>query len=111
MVNAAKVLQDLRASAERKPDVVVRLGKPLIDSGAVLKLDADAWLVYEQVAIAALDMGDDALALKCIQALEIKFPGSPRVRRLQGMQLEALGKLAEAGLIYKAILEEDETNV
>ena len=41
MVNAAKVLQDLRASAERKPDVVVRLGKPLIDSGAVLKLDAD----------------------------------------------------------------------
>ncbi|KAG9062008.1 ER membrane complex subunit 2 [Linnemannia hyalina] len=111
MVNAAKVLQDLRASAERKPDVVVRLGKPLIDSGAVLKLDADAWLVYEQVAIAALDMGDDALALKCIQALETKFPGSPRVRRLQGMQLEASGKLAEAGLIYKAILEEDETNV
>lgn len=27
------------------------------------------------------------------------------------MQLEAVGKLAEAGLIYKAILEEDETNV
>ncbi|KAK5805465.1 hypothetical protein F5H01DRAFT_353777 [Linnemannia elongata] len=111
MVNAAKVLQDLRASAERKPDVVVRLGKPLIDSGAVLKLDADAWLVYEQVAIAALDMGDDGLALKCIQALETRFPGSPRVRRLQGMQLEAVGKLAEAGQIYKAILEEDETNV
>ncbi|KAG0313583.1 ER membrane complex subunit 2 [Linnemannia gamsii] len=111
MVNAAKVLQDLRASAERKPDVVVRLGKPLIDSGAVLKLDADAWLVYEQVAIAALDIGDDGLALKCIQALETKFPGSARVRRLQGMQLEAVGKLTEAGQIYKAILEEDETNV
>lgn len=41
MVNAAKVLQDLRASAERKPDVVVRLGKPLVESGAVMKLDAD----------------------------------------------------------------------
>lgn len=27
------------------------------------------------------------------------------------MQLEAVGKLAEAGHIYKAILEEDETNV
>ncbi|KAF9125155.1 ER membrane complex subunit 2 [Mortierella sp. 14UC] len=111
MVNAPKLLQDLRASAERKPDVVVSLGKPLIDSGAVLKLDADAWLVYEQVAIAALDVGDDALAQKCIQALETKFPGSARVRRLYGMQMEAVGKLAEAGLIYKAILEEDETNV
>ncbi|KAG0287893.1 ER membrane complex subunit 2 [Linnemannia gamsii] len=111
MVNAAKVLQDLRASAERKPDVVVRLGKPLIDSGAVLKLDTDAWLVYEQVAIAALDIGDDGLSLKCIYALETKFPGSARVRRLKGMQLEAIGKLAEAGEVYKAILEEDETNV
>ncbi|KAF9334147.1 ER membrane complex subunit 2 [Podila minutissima] len=111
MVNAAKVLQDLRASAERKPDVVVRLGKPLVESGAVMKLDADAWLVYEQVAIAALDVGDDALAQKCIQALETKFPGSPRVRRLNGMELEAKGELLEAAKIYKAILEEDETNV
>ncbi|KAF9290745.1 ER membrane complex subunit 2 [Mortierella alpina] len=111
MVSAAKVLQDLRASAERKPDVVVRLGKPLVESGAVKKLDADAWLVYEQVAIAALDTGDDVLAQKCIQALEDKFPGSARVRRLHGMQLEAAGKLTEAGEIYKAILNEDETNV
>ncbi|KAF9184018.1 ER membrane complex subunit 2 [Haplosporangium sp. Z 767] len=111
MVNAAKVLQDLRASAERKPDVVVRLGKSLIQSGAVMKLDADAWLVYEQVAIAALDVGDDELAQRCIQALEKKFPGSARVQRLHGMQLEADGKLTEAAKIYKAILSEDETNV
>ncbi|KAI1314967.1 ER membrane complex subunit 2 [Mortierella claussenii] len=111
MVNAAKVLQDLRASAERKPDVVVKLGRPLVNSGAVMKLDADAWLVYEQVAIAALDVGDDVLAHKCIQALDAKFPGSARVRRLHGMQLEAVGKLMEAGEIYKAILQEDETNV
>ncbi|KAG0308136.1 ER membrane complex subunit 2 [Dissophora globulifera] len=111
MVNAAKVLQDLRASAERKPDVVVRLGKPLVESGAVKKLDADAWLVYEQVAIAALEVGDDTLAHRCIEALEAKFPGSARVRRLQGMQLEAVGRLEDAGEIYKAILREDETNV
>ncbi|KAG0221305.1 hypothetical protein B0O80DRAFT_532888 [Mortierella sp. GBAus27b] len=111
MVSAAKVLQDLRASAERKPDVVVRLGKPLVESGAVLKLDSDAWLVYEQVAIAALDVGDDALAQRCIQALEKKFPGSARVHRLHGMQLEAAGNLSQAAEIYKAILQEDETNV
>ncbi|KAF8928864.1 hypothetical protein EDD21DRAFT_19634 [Dissophora ornata] len=111
MVNAAKVLQDLRASAERKPDVVVRLGKPLVENGSIMKLDADAWLVYEQVAIAALDVGDDDLAQKCIDALEAKFPGSARVHRLNGMQFEAEGKLAEAGMIYKAILQEDETNV
>ncbi|KAG0053366.1 ER membrane complex subunit 2 [Gryganskiella cystojenkinii] len=111
MVNAAKVLQDLRASAERKPDVVVRLGKPLIESGAVMKLDADAWLVYEQVAIAALDVGNDSLAHKCIQALEAKFPGSARVKRLNGMQQEAIGNLPGAAEIYKSILEEDETNV
>ncbi|KAF9436143.1 ER membrane complex subunit 2 [Entomortierella beljakovae] len=111
MVSPAKALQDLRASAERKPDVVVRLGKPLIESGAVKKLDADAWLVYEQVAIAALDVGDDELAEKCIQALEKKFPGSARVRRLNGMKFEAAGKLVDAGAIYKSILEEDETNV
>ncbi|KAK3823201.1 MAG: hypothetical protein J3Q66DRAFT_331091 [Benniella sp.] len=111
MVSAAKVLQDLRASAERKPDIVVRLGKSLVETGAVLKLDADAWLVYEQVAIAALDVGDDALAVKCIEALGRRFPGSARVRRLEGMRLEAAGKLSEAGEIYKEILREDETNV
>ncbi|KAF9999704.1 ER membrane complex subunit 2 [Entomortierella chlamydospora] len=111
MVNAAKVLQDLRASAERKPDVVVKLGRQLIESGAVKKLDTDAWLVYEQVAIAALDVGDDALATKCIEALEQKFPGSARVHRLHGMQFEASGKLTDAAQIYKSILEEDETNV
>lgn len=110
-----------------------------------------AWLVYEQVAIAAFDLGDDVLAevfnlhfcfplfiieiisfdrliyryppdysiadysslflQKCIHALERKFPGSARVRRLNGMQLEATGKLVQAAEIYKAILKEDETNV
>lgn len=43
--------------------------------------------------------------------MEAKFPGSPRVRRLNGMELEAKGELLEASKIYKAILEEDETNV
>lgn len=33
------------------------------------------------------------------------------MRRLEGMQLEAAGKILEAGEIYKEILREDETNV
>ncbi|KAF9582282.1 ER membrane complex subunit 2, partial [Lunasporangiospora selenospora] len=69
------------------------------------------WPVYEQVAIAALDIGDDDLAQKCIKALEAQFPGSARVRRLHGMTLEAQGNLKDAGIIYKEILQEDETNV
>lgn len=33
------------------------------------------------------------------------------MNRLNGMRFEAVGKLTEAAEIYKAILEEDETNV
>ena len=42
------------------------------------------WSVYEQVMIAALDLGDDELIHKNMQKLKQKFPKSQRVERLQG---------------------------
>ena len=50
------------------------------------------WAVHEQVSIAALDVGDIAGASESINALKTKFPQSTRVKRLQGMKLEAQGR-------------------
>ena len=50
------------------------------------------WAVHEQISIAALDVGDIAEASESINALKAKFPQSKRVKRLQGMKLEAQGR-------------------
>jgi hypothetical protein len=42
------------------------------------------WSVYEQVLFAALDNGDEMLALSCFAKLKEKFPKSQRVMRLKG---------------------------
>ena len=48
---------------------------------------------------------------QCIAQLDVKFPGSPRVDKLRGLRLEALGKYDDALTLYNALLEADLTNV
>lgn len=40
-----------------------------------------------------------------------KFPGSPRVRILDGLRFEADGDVSRARAVYEALLKEDETNI
>ncbi|CAG8442746.1 6541_t:CDS:2 [Ambispora leptoticha] len=99
--SAVTTLQELRKTGERKSDLIVSLGETIIES---------VWSVYEQVFIAALDLKKDKLAKICLDNLEKRFANSPRVKILEGMKLEADGKLDDALTIYRNILETDESN-
>ncbi|KAF7730080.1 ER membrane complex subunit 2 [Apophysomyces ossiformis] len=118
---AVEELQHFRLTSERQSERVAALGARLIRDKQISNLGDEetqnnplvtVWPVYEQVTIAALDVGDLALADHCIDQLKTRFTEkSLRFRRLQGMRLEAEGKLGDAQAIYNSILQEDETNM
>eukprot|EP00904_Undaria_pinnatifida_P007350 jgi/Undpi1/3745/HiC_scaffold_16.g07114.m1 len=57
-----------------------------------------------------MDTGDLATADKQLSVLKLKFPGSQRVRLLQGMRSEAGGDFDGADEIYSEMLEENPAN-
>lgn len=59
---------------------------------------------------AALDSGDVPTAHEHLQVLTRKFPGSQRVRRLEGMRCEAEGSFAAAAAIYEEMVEANPAN-
>jgi tetratricopeptide (TPR) repeat protein len=67
--------------------------------------------VYEQVLVAALDVGDSVIASACLEALESKFPDSSRVKRSKGMLLESEGKYDEAIALYDSVLAKQPSNL
>ncbi|KAJ2740323.1 tetratricopeptide repeat domain-containing protein [Coemansia pectinata] len=71
----------------------------------------DAWLVYEQIILAALDEGQIDLAKSVLFILDTRFKDSQRVKRLSGLVMEALGHTDEAQTLYTEMLEKDATNV
>ncbi|RIA97295.1 TPR-like protein [Glomus cerebriforme] len=109
--SAVTTLHELRKSGERKSDLVVTLGENLIHQGYAGKLGDEVWAVYEQIFIAALDLGNDQLAIKCLENLDKRFPESPRVKILKGMKLEAEDKLDAALALYEDILKDDDANI
>ncbi|PLW29753.1 hypothetical protein PCASD_17503 [Puccinia coronata f. sp. avenae] len=62
-------------------------------------------MIYKQIAVAALDIGDVQMAKTTIQRLETKFPNLARVTALHGMFLEAQGDFLGAKSFYKQELE------
>lgn len=46
-----------------------------------------------------------------LDALQRRFPGSPRVEILKGLRLEAEGDNKAAQVIYSGLLAKDETNI
>lgn len=104
--NAAAVLKHIRTKKIKAPLEVVRFGRDLVERGAG-RLGDDAWSVYEQVFMAALELNDQPLADVARKRLEAKFSESARVARLRGMQLESLGLLDEAEAVYTKLLEKD----
>jgi tetratricopeptide (TPR) repeat protein len=109
--SAVTTLHELRRSGERKSDLVVSLGENLISQSYTNKLGDEVWAVYEQIFIAALDLGNDKLAIKCLENLDKRFPESPRVKILKGMKLEAEDKLDDALALYDVILQDDDANI
>ena len=108
------VLRFIRIFELREPALVVEHGKAWL--GPELSSKAGNAIVrrtaLEQIAMAALDVNDSALASKCLDRLK-QNEGIPsesvRFRRLLARCLEASGDLKGAELIYKDLLAETET--
>ncbi|EFP92949.1 uncharacterized protein PGTG_18962 [Puccinia graminis f. sp. tritici CRL 75-36-700-3] len=99
-------LKVLRDSGLRQSQEVVELAEVILGTaGRTSRLGDDLWTVYEQVAVAALDVGNVELAKTLIQRLEAKFPKSARVTVLHGMLMEAQGDLLGAKSFYEQELE------
>ncbi|KAJ2910880.1 tetratricopeptide repeat domain-containing protein [Coemansia aciculifera] len=111
MSNSLALLAEIRQSSERRPFEVLKLAEPLMLKSSVSQAGDDAWLVYEQILLAALDDGEIALAQSVLFLLDKRFNGSQRVKRLSGLVKEALGQSDEAQAMYTEMLDKDATNV
>ena len=113
------ILRYIRAHKLREPNLVVTHGKSLLglnSDGSKSKPsqsldDATRLSAYEQVCIAALDIGDITLAEACLAEIyQSVSEDSARYRKLRGMYLEACGKYEEATEIYDALLADNPSN-
>jgi len=105
------LLKEYRNKSVRAPGEVLQKGRQLLETNSQKSFGEDLWPLLEQVYVAALDMGDFALAGECYERLDARFPNSQRVEMLQGMRLEAEGDLETARRLYEDILSGDESNV
>mmetsp|Transcript_8049 Transcript_8049/g.10547 ORF Transcript_8049/g.10547 Transcript_8049/m.10547 type:complete len:324 (-) Transcript_8049:81-1052(-) len=108
------VLRYIRVFELREPELVLEhgqawLGEKLNKSGGVDGIIRQTSL--EQIAFAALDLGQSAIAEKCLDQLKAAGipPSSIRFRRLLARCLEASGDLKGADLIYKELTNDTET--
>ncbi|WVR08538.1 hypothetical protein IAU60_005593 [Kwoniella sp. DSM 27419] len=96
-----------RTIGARHSEEVVEMGQRVLRG----KTGDQEWAIREQLAIAALDLGQIKLATSQIQLLQRRFAASPRVRILDGLRLEVTGDLDGAKKVYEGLLAADETNI
>ena len=112
--NAVLLLKHMRAHKVRRSDLVVTYGGIALRNAK--RLGDDAWAVYEQTLLAALDVDDQPLAKTCGDALLARFEpkdgGKPsaRVERLKGLVAEARGDWDGALAKYAGLLEANAAN-
>lgn len=109
--NAKDVIQWLaeqRRRPERQSAQVVEYGTYLLEQGHAKTLGDDLWSFLEQVAMAAMDVGNWELAELCLARLNTRFPKSTRVGSLQGMLYEAQGQNTRALHLYDELLAKAE---
>ncbi|CAN7107834.1 unnamed protein product [Brassica rapa subsp. narinosa] len=92
----------------RRSEIVLKHGLSILnDSGKRSALGPDEWILYEQVAMAAMDCQSLAVAQNCIKVLQKKFPESKRVGKLEALLIEAKGMWEEAEKAYSILLEDN----
>uniref|UniRef100_A0AAV1TQ44 ER membrane protein complex subunit 2 n=1 Tax=Peronospora matthiolae TaxID=2874970 RepID=A0AAV1TQ44_9STRA len=104
-----ELLRYVRKEKLRESRAVSRVGKLLVTQHR-RGLGDEVWTVYEQTFIAALDVHDDELSETCLKALQGQFPGSSRVARLEGMQLEQRNEFTKALTLYDQLLDANPAN-
>jgi len=103
-------LREWRDSNERFSKKVVQCGEYLFKKDLMSSFNDEAWLVYEQILIASLDLQRFDIAQHCLVKLSNNFPDSNRIKKLSGMKLEAQGYYHKAIELYDEIIEKDPTN-
>ncbi|KAL7422879.1 Inositol phosphatase SIW14 [Cryptotrichosporon argae] len=98
----------LRTLGARRSQDVVRLTPAVLSAGG---LGDQEWAIREQLAIAALDLGQTQLANDQLAVLQKQFPGSPRVDLVNGLRYECQGDIASARGVYAELLKADETDI
>lgn len=93
ILDVRDVFRTWREENCRQSEDVVELWQSIL-ANHVGKLGDEGWLVLEQVFIAALDCNNTKVASSCLTELEKQFPNSLRVKRLEAMKFEAMGKYA-----------------
>jgi len=107
--NQYVLLSLLHQRGVRRPAVVVKHGKQLIEAWKGRTNMPELWQVYEWVGIAALDTYDP-FANECKNALKKRFGDSSlRVRRFIALDLENAEEWAQAAAMYDKLVELDPT--
>ncbi|KIY49762.1 tetratricopeptide repeat domain 35 [Fistulina hepatica ATCC 64428] len=101
-------LAKYRKHHSRASEDVYRQGVKVLDADP--SLASLAWAFLEQLALAAIDIGQLDIADQCLTTLVEKFPGSPRVDVLTGIRMEASEKSETALKYYGELLETDPSN-
>lgn len=122
---------------ERRSAQIVEYGTHLLEKGYLKRLGDELWTVLEQVAVAALDVGNWELAevsgfgyrrkgkqtvngadthvqihQLCLSRLDTRFPKSRRVATLRGMVYEGRGEFTRALHLYDELMAKaDEADV
>jgi len=105
-VESRDALRRFRDQGTRQSLMTLKLGRNLIENSPG-RLGDEQWDVYEQIFIAAIDIGDFALADHYLQIITAQFPESKRVWRLAGLLQEASGDLEAALENYSENLKVD----
>ncbi|CEH18826.1 Uncharacterized conserved protein [Ceraceosorus bombacis] len=112
VAQALDFLAEQRRRPDRRSQEVVACGELILLGGHLNALGQDElWSLLEQIAIAALDVGNWEVAELCVSRLNTRFPESSRVASLQGMLLEARGEASKALDFYQSQLAKDPTDV
>uniref|UniRef100_A0A0N5BWR1 ER membrane protein complex subunit 2 n=1 Tax=Strongyloides papillosus TaxID=174720 RepID=A0A0N5BWR1_STREA len=107
--NARGLLRKWRTEQVRNSRPIIEMWEHVL-SRSPSSLGDELWPILEQVCISALDVARHDIVLDTIQRLDRKFPNSNRVRRLQAMRLESLGKFSEANYLYDNLIKSDPSN-
>ncbi|KAL6751917.1 hypothetical protein V8C86DRAFT_3019753 [Haematococcus lacustris] len=106
----SKFLRLVRELRIRDSEATAKYGGQLLSSYRSMLSEEELWLVHEQVAVAAMDIGSTDQAAALVRAIAKRFPDSNRMRRLKGMWWEAQGQHSQAEQIYKDILDNQPSN-
>ncbi|CBH12840.1 hypothetical protein, conserved [Trypanosoma brucei gambiense DAL972] len=102
-----ELLQLHREKETRNSNVVLLLGTDLLAGGTSGIGSQELFCIYEQILIAALDCGRVDTSRQYLSLLQKQFgKQSVRVRRLEGLCLEAEGRAEEAEGHYRALLKD-----